>query len=95
MLKDQLLKLENAEVQLTDLQSVIDRIEQCTYEEKRLALDALDIKVKGTPENIEITSIIPVDIVPTQSSGNSENPIHHCTNIGMFVQPCLRLDGSV
>jgi hypothetical protein len=84
--KDQLSKLEKAEIQLTSLQSVIDRIEQCTYEEKRLALEAFDIKIKATPEKVEISGVIPVDITSTQSSKAELNPIHHCTNIGIFVQ---------
>lgn len=91
-LKDQLSKLENAEIQLTDLQSIVQRIEQCTYEEKRLALDALDIKVKATPENIEIIGIIPVDVTPISSSPGGQNPIHHCTNIGITVNWCIASD---
>ena len=83
--KEQLTKLEKAEIHIADLHSVINRIEKCTYEEKRLALDTLDIKVKATPEKIEITGVIPVDITSTQSSGNGENPIHHCTNMGITV----------
>jgi hypothetical protein len=87
--KEQLIKLENAEIQLAGLQDVIERIEQCTYEEKRLAFDALDIKVKATPEKIEISGVIPVDITSTQSLGDGQNPIHHWTNIGMFALSCV------
>ncbi len=70
---------------LLDRQSVINRIEQCTYEEKRLALDALDIKVKVTPEKIEITGVIPVNVTSAQSSTNGQNPMHQLTDIPMSV----------
>jgi site-specific DNA recombinase len=82
-LREKLTKLENAEIQLPGLQSIVDRIDQCTYEEKRLALDALDIKVKATRDRVEISGIIPVDVTSTQSLTEGQNPIHHCTNMGM------------
>lgn len=81
-LKDQLNRLENAEIKLPDLQSMVQRIDRCSYEEKRMALEALDIKVKATPESVEITGIIPVDITSTPSPIAGRNPIHHCTNMG-------------
>ena len=84
--KDHLTALAKAEIKLPGLQEVVDRIDQCTFDEKRLALDALNIKVKATTDNIEITGVIPVDITPAQTSDGGENPIHHCTNIGMFAK---------
>jgi len=47
---------------------VRERIEQSSYEDKRLAFEALALKVRATPQNVEITAVIPVDITTTQSS---------------------------
>lgn len=45
-----------------------ERIEQSNNDDKRLAFEALALKVKATPQMVEITAIIPVDITTTQSS---------------------------
>jgi site-specific DNA recombinase len=67
--KTHLANLANAEVKLSEFYaSVKQRIEQCTFEDKRLAFEALALRVKATPEKVEITGVIPVDITTTQSS---------------------------
>ena len=51
------------------------------YEEKHLALDALGIRVKATPDSAEITGIISLEIRFMQPLGDNQNPIHRCINI--------------
>ena len=47
-------------------EQVLENLENSTLEIKRLALDALDIKVYASNENTEIKGIIPIDLyLPT------------------------------
>ena len=52
--------------------SVKEHLEQCSSEDKRLAFEALALKITATHEAVEITGIIPVDITATQSSVKNE-----------------------
>ncbi|MBI4187924.1 MAG: recombinase family protein [Chloroflexi bacterium] len=68
--KIHLANLATAEAKLDDFyNSVKQRIEQCGDDDKRLAFEALALKVKASPELVEIAGVIPVDITTMQSSG--------------------------
>jgi hypothetical protein len=84
-IKQKLSTLEYAELQLPGLQDVINRIEHCSDDEKRLAFEALQIHVAATSEKIEIQGVIPIDVTTTQSSDNQDDVTHHCTNMGITV----------
>ena len=45
--------------------TVRQNLEQFTIADKRLALDALDIKVVTTPDRVEVQGVIPIDLVTT------------------------------
>ena len=67
--KEQLAKLATAEIKLNDFcQRVRQNLSQCTFADKRLALEALDIKVIATPEQVEIKGAIPIDLTATPTS---------------------------
>ncbi len=67
--KTQIVNLENAEVKLSEFySSVRRRIERCSSEDKRLAFEALALRIEATKEKVKITGIIPVEITATQSS---------------------------
>ena len=61
--------MANAEIKLSEFCSGVRKnLARCTTENKRLALDTLDIKVVATKESIEIEGAIPTDITTTQTS---------------------------
>jgi site-specific DNA recombinase len=51
-------------------QRVRQNLENATIQDKRLALDALDIRVKASAQSIEIKGIIPVEITSMPSSAD-------------------------
>jgi len=62
--KKTLADLQQAEIKLNDFCDAIrQQIDCSSYETKRLALDALDVKVYATRDSINIQGIIPVDLV--------------------------------
>jgi site-specific DNA recombinase len=62
--KKALQKLQHAEVKVNDLCEALRRqIDDASNETKRLALEALDIKVYATRKSIDIQGIIPVVLV--------------------------------
>ena len=63
--------MQQAEVKLNDFcEAIRQQIDCSSYETKRLALDALDVKVCTTRDNVNIQGIIPVDLVTIeQTSG--------------------------
>ena len=68
--KDQLAKLTNAEIKLSEFCARVHRnLDKCTFKDKRLALDALDVRVVATQEHADIKGAIPIDLTTTQSSG--------------------------
>jgi hypothetical protein len=71
--RNNLTSLANACVKLNKLyERVLENLENSTPEIKKLAFDALDIKVYATDENVEIKGVIPLDLnLPTtaQTSG--------------------------
>jgi site-specific DNA recombinase len=67
--KEQLARLANTEIKLNEFcERVHQNLGNCTIEDKRLALDALDIKVIATPDRIDIQGVIPIDVTAIQSS---------------------------
>lgn len=70
--RERICKLGQAEMKLNDYcERVRQNLGQCTLQDKRLALDALDIKVVSTQESTEIKGVIPIVLTSTQSSGGS------------------------
>ncbi|MFC1933988.1 hypothetical protein ACFLWC_06480 [Chloroflexota bacterium] len=68
---ERLAKLTGAEVKLSDFYNKVKKnLDVCTFEDKRLALEMLDIKVSATLECIDITGTIPIEIIATQSSSS-------------------------
>lgn len=67
--KEQLTKLAKAEIKLNEFcQRVRLNLSECSFADKRLVLEALDIKVIATPEQVEIKGAIPIEATTTQSS---------------------------
>jgi site-specific DNA recombinase len=59
-----LADLQQAEIKLNDFcEAIRQQIDCSSYETKRLALDALDVKVYATRDNVNIQGIIPVNLV--------------------------------
>ncbi len=62
--KKTLADLQQAEIKLNDFCDAIrQQIDSSSFETKRLALDALDVKVYATRGSVNIQGIIPVDLV--------------------------------
>jgi len=67
--KEQLAKLANAEIKLNEFCArVRENLAQCTIQDKRLALDALDIEVTATPERIDIKDLVPIDFITIEQT---------------------------
>jgi seryl-tRNA synthetase len=67
--REQLARLANTEIKLNEFcERVHQNLGNCTIEDKRLALDALDIKIIATPDRIDIQGVIPIDVTAMQSS---------------------------
>ncbi|UCE98046.1 MAG: hypothetical protein JSV74_01595 [Dehalococcoidia bacterium] len=47
---------------------VKQNLAQLAFQEKRSVLDALDIKVMATQENIEIKAVIPIELIDKKST---------------------------
>jgi vacuolar-type H+-ATPase subunit I/STV1 len=68
-LKEERQSLENAEIKLDEFCSTVrHNLDQCDVKQKRLALDALNIKVKAIPEQIEIRGAIPLKFSSTEQT---------------------------
>lgn len=66
-LRDNITGLADAKLKLGQLYDlVIENLQNCTPEVKRLALDALDIKVYASTERVEIRGVIPLEL-PTNA----------------------------
>ncbi|MBA7697892.1 hypothetical protein ES703_106564 [subsurface metagenome] len=67
--KEQLASLAKMEIKFNEF---CDRVQQnlslCDHQQKRLALDALDIRVTATQEDIDIRAAIPIELTPMPSS---------------------------
>ena len=52
------------------MKQVLNNMDNCTIDEKRLAMDALDIRVYASTDSVEIKGVIPLELLTTeQSSG--------------------------
>ena len=61
--KENLTSLKDAKLKLGELYDrVLDNIQNCTHELKRLALDALDIRVYASTDTVEIQGVIPLKL---------------------------------
>jgi hypothetical protein len=79
--KVKLSHLADAEIKLNEFcQRVRQKLDNATIQDKRLAFNALDIRVRASTQKIEIKGIIPVELIPSVSSAEA---IHHWTNIGI------------
>jgi len=66
--KERLAKLARAEIKLTEFCArVRETLAQCPIQDKRLALDALDVMVTATREQVDIKGVMPIDITTTQT----------------------------
>ena len=66
-----LTSLADAKLQIDQLyEQVLKNLDNCTMDVKRLAMDALDIKVYASTDSIEIKGVIPLELPTTaQTSG--------------------------
>jgi len=63
-LKQRQHELQKAEIRLEKFCATVrQNLAQCTIQDKRLALDSLDIKVTTTPDRVEVQCVIPIDLV--------------------------------
>ena len=68
--KEHLATLCDAEVKLGEYCERVRRnLDGCRFADKRLALEALGIQVRATPESVDIKGVIPLDITVDQDSG--------------------------
>lgn len=67
--KKTLQELQQAEIKLNDFcEAIRQQIDCSSNETKRLALDALDVKVYATRDSVNIQGIIPVDLVTIEQT---------------------------
>ena len=67
--KKTLQELQQAEVKLNDFcEAIRQQVDNSSFEIKRLALDALDVKVYATRDDVNIQGIIPVDLVTIEQT---------------------------
>jgi hypothetical protein len=61
--------LENAQIKLDEIyDTVMVNIENCTDDIKKLALDALDIKVHASTAKVEIHGVLPLALPTTEQT---------------------------
>ena len=66
--KQQHIRLDEAEINLSEFYNRVQKnLINCTFDDKRLALEMLDIRVTVTCDQVEITGTIPIDITTTSS----------------------------
>ena len=65
-LRDNMTNLTDAKLKLSQLyDQIIENLKNCPPEVKRLALDALDIKVYASTEHVEVQGVIPLELPTT------------------------------
>ena len=75
-LKEQMPDLASVEAQLNEFcYKVKQSLDDCTFQNKRLALTILDVQVIATPEKLNVKAIVPLEFIT------------YWTNIGMYVKP--------
>jgi len=69
--KSKLSHIVDAEIKLKEIcQRVSQNLDNTTIQDKRLALDALDIRIIASPQQIDIKGIIPIDIANLPASAD-------------------------
>ena len=69
--KDQMERLSKAEVNLSQFYArVRQNLDECSFEEKRLALQMLDVRVMASRDRVDITGVMPMEITTTSLSGD-------------------------
>ena len=62
-IEDQTIDLSSVELKLNKFRKKVKaNLDSLTIEQKRMALDALEVNVIATPSNIEIKASVPLDI---------------------------------
>ena len=70
-MKERLLKLDKAEINFSEFHNRVQKnLNDCTFDDKRLALEMLDIRVTATVDKVEITGTIPIDITAVSPTGS-------------------------
>jgi len=70
-MRDNICRLESSQLRLDEVTDmVLENLQNCTPELKRLAFDALHIKVYASTETVEIQGVIPLDL-PTIARKNA------------------------
>lgn len=68
-IKENLSSLMNAKLRLDQLyEHVVESIQDCTPELKRLAFDALDVKTYASTDHIEVRGVIPLELPTTEQT---------------------------
>jgi hypothetical protein len=68
-IKANISSLEGAQVKLDEVyDTVLENIENCPDDVKKLALDALDIKVNASIDNVEIHGVLPLALPTTEQT---------------------------
>jgi site-specific DNA recombinase len=61
--KERLAELVNSEIKIAEYCSNVARnLADCSYENKRLALDALQVKVVATKDEFQINGVLPIEV---------------------------------
>jgi len=68
-LEQQQANLQNAEIKLNEFCSTVrHNLDNCSFQEKRLALDALAIKITATPQHVGIEAALPIKFSSTEQT---------------------------
>jgi len=82
--KQGIANLVNTEIKISEYCSNIARnLSNCSYEDKRLALDAFAIKLVATPEHFEISGILSVEV----GSASAKTQSLTCMCVGASNKP--------
>ena len=71
--KKHLVKLTEAQLGISELLTRVGDLEDCTYEDKRLALLHLGVRVEISKDGCDITGTIPLDNEPNETSRASKS----------------------
>ena len=68
-IKANISNLEGAQVKLDEVyDTVLENIENCPDDTKKLALDALDIRVNASTDDVEIHGVLPLALSTTEQT---------------------------
>ena len=86
--KDRLSHIADAEIKLNEFcQRVRQNLDNATTQDKRLALEALDIRVTASTQSIDIKGIIPVEF-PILTSSTDVTTIAQTSGCVLFHSRC-------